>query len=277
MARFSIIPDGYRRFVPLAWSALAGVAALLAWLVPALSSDEVEPAGVEWVQPNTVEESPLRLALLWQEIEALHVAGGKIRAMRPKHWAFTGPKGTPKWFWTGPMVAELNLGTQEPWVSSVPNSKGKAETTCIWAHPPDKGELELSWSGIPATKLHAMLYFLPGADEKAGVAVKVSYGGKEVAAHAPPTRKGKPFYFEVDLKAGEVESKGGAAKARGGDGTLTVAFTSRKGGRNHICFDGLVVPDDTTQEDQGEEAAEDQEDAAVEDGGDEEAGRENHE
>lgn len=223
--------------------AFAGVCAGL-WLLECDSTQPREPGEVEWVQPLPPEAPGYRLLAHLPDARVALEKEGRTQVFTRRNATFTGPRGLPKWLWVGPTEADIPVENSPVWSKAVPQSGGKAETLCIWAHPAESGKLTLTWPDAPAGILHGLIYFLPAADDKAGVRLRASWNGAKVLDITPATRHGKSHFFQLRLSGDS-----------GTRGELRLEVESRMKGRNHICLDGWVVEGESLEEEAAEPPA----------------------
>jgi len=201
------------------------------WLLECDSRAEGDVEPMSWVQPRTPEEPGYRLLDHLLDVRVQLDREGRIEPFKLKNGTFVPPKGSPKWLWVGPVQAEIPVDGDPVWSKAVPQSGGKAETLCIWAHPAQSGSLVLTWPQAPAGMLHGLLHFLPAADDKAGVRIRASWNGTKLLDLTPATRHGKSQFFQLRLPGSDSAT-----------GELRLEIETRMKGRNHLCLDGWIVP-----------------------------------
>lgn len=211
------------------WIVVLAVVLLGATLLDTASGFEGDAPGSDWVAPRMLEWWRYRLVDRFGQMKATLRQGDSTRPFVLKGGALAAPKGLPKWIWVGPVQADVPVDGDPIWARSVPQSGGKSETLCLWAHPLDKGVVVLEWPEAPVGTLHGLVHFLPAADAKAGVKLKVFWNGALLQTHTPATQPGKSFFYRVNLVSKSAKT-----------GQLRLEIEARQKGRNHICVDGLV-------------------------------------
>ena len=133
----------------------------------------------------------------------------------------------PAWNWVGPLVASVPLAPDSPLRNWLPTFGAKAETLCIWAHPPKQGAVSLEWPAVPPGSLVGYLHFLPSANAESGIKLTVSWGRKTIVTLRPKTQPGKSAEFEANLEGPDPQ-------------LLTISVETTTAGRNHVCLDGVL-------------------------------------
>lgn len=143
-------------------------------------------------------------------------------------------RALPRWNCVGLRRVEYESSVlPKDFPKSRPSARnGREESTCLWVHPSNRGDLVLEFRDLPAwSSLNGYLHFLNSADPKASFDMVGEVDGKPVVHLAPPTAPGRFLTFQA-------KPEGGAPSGN----SLTFRFRTLKKGKNHICMDVRLTP-----------------------------------